>query len=76
MPLVRTIFQPWRDIDVDDAECASLAAMGLLAPVPPAATEPAATAENPDAPAADTKTTGDSATPVEPSTPTMLDEEG
>lgn len=39
MTTVRTIFQPWQDLDVDDAEAAALAAQGLLVPEPPAPVE-------------------------------------
>ena len=34
MPVIRTIFRPWETHEVSDAEAASLAAMGHIAPEP------------------------------------------
>lgn len=38
--IVRTVLRPDEDVDVPEAEAASLAAMGLLAPIPRTAPEP------------------------------------
>lgn len=53
MPIIRTVFRPWEDAEVSEAEAASMAAMGLLSltgsvePGPPA--EPEAAAPEPAA---------------------------
>ena len=48
MPLIRTNFRPWEQVDVPDEEAAALARQGLLAPEPPdTAPEPETSPEQP-----------------------------
>lgn len=68
MPIIRTIFRPWEDVEVSEAEAASLAAMGLLShtgsvePGPSAAPEPDA---EPSAPKTGRRTKTTTTAPAE-----------
>jgi hypothetical protein len=35
MPIIRTVFRPWEELDVDEAEAAAMARQGLLTPDAP-----------------------------------------
>jgi hypothetical protein len=43
MPMIRTVFRPWEELEVSEAEAAAMARQGLLVPDAPEEVKPMAT---------------------------------